>query len=60
MIILEKIFYCYSNPLKEFLIGNNERFIIKSIHEKTGKKFWAFVGTEKLNKLLDEWRLRKT
>jgi len=54
-----KIFYCYSNPLKEFLIGNNERFVIKSIHEKTGKKFWAFVGTEKLNKLLDEWRLRK-
>lgn len=57
--ILEKYFYCYSRPLKDFLLSNGERYIIKAIHEKTKKKYWLFEGTEKLNKLLDEWRLRK-
>lgn len=57
--ILEKYFYCYSRPLKDFLLSNGERYIIKAIHEKTKKKYWLFEGTKKLNKLLDEWRLRK-
>lgn len=55
----EKLFYCYSNPLKQFLIENGERFITKSIHEKTNKKYWVFIGTEKLNSLLTKWRLRR-
>ncbi|WP_137743259.1 hypothetical protein [Robertmurraya siralis] len=54
-----KLFYCYSKPLKEFLIENGERFITKSIHEKTRKKYWIFIGSEKLNDLLTAWRLRK-
>ena len=52
-------FYCYSKPLKDFLLENGERFITKSIHEKTKKKYWSFEGTEKLNNLLTEWKLRK-
>lgn len=56
---MDKIFYCYSKPLKDFLIENNERFIVKSIHEKTGKKYWVFIGTKKLNNLLTVWRDRK-
>ena len=57
--ILEKYFYCYSRPLKQYLYENGIRFITKSIHDKTKKSYWLFEGTEKLNKLLDEWRLRK-
>ena len=57
--ILERYFYCYSKPLKDFLLSNGERYIIKSIHEKTKKKYWLFEGTDELNKLLSEWRLRK-
>ena len=53
VIILEKIFYCYSKPLKDYLVENGERYIIKAIHEKTQKKYWAFMGTEKLNQLLE-------
>lgn len=56
---MERYFYCYSKPLKDFLLDNGERYIIKAIHEKTKKKYWLFEGTEKLNKLLDEWRCRK-
>ena len=57
--ILDKYFYCYSKPLKDFFLANGERYIIKSIHERTHKKYWLFEGTENLNKLLNEWRLRK-
>ena len=56
---MEKYFYCYSRPLKEFLVANNLDFIMHSIHSTTGKKFWVFAGTEQLNKLLDAWRLNK-
>ena len=44
---------------KEFLLENGEKYIVKSVHEKTNKKYWLFEGTEQLNKLLTEWRLRK-
>ncbi len=54
-----KLYYCYSNPLKQFLIQNGERFITKSIHERTNKKYWVFVSSDKLNSLLNDWRLRK-
>ena len=54
-----KYFYCYSKPLKDFLLNSGERFINKSVHEKTQKKYWLFEGTEQLNNLLAEWRLRK-
>ena len=57
--ILEKYFYCYSRPLKQYLCENGIRFITKSTHDKTKKSYWLFEGTEKLNKLLDEWRLKK-
>ena len=56
---MERYFYCYSKPLKDFLLSNGERYIVKAIHKKTKKKYWLFEGTEKLNELLAEWRLRK-
>lgn len=54
-----KYFYCYSKPLKDFLVKNDEIYIIKAVHERTKKKYWLFEGTNTLNKLLTEWRLRK-
>lgn len=56
---MEKYFYCYSYPLKEFLIKNGEVFILSSIHDKTKKKFWVFKSSYKLNELLSSWRLQK-
>ena len=57
--MLEKYYYCYSYPLKEFLMENNQKSILHAIHPKTKKKYWVFNGTDELNRLLDEWRLRK-
>ena len=57
--ILNKYFYCYSRPLKMYLCRNGEKYITKSIQVKTKKAYWVFEGTDSLNKLLTEWRLRK-
>lgn len=56
---MEKIFYCYSKPLRDFLVEHGEKHFSKGIHEKTNKKFWMFYGTEKLNQLKDQWRSMK-
>lgn len=56
---LDKYFYCYSYPLKEFFKQNGLEPILSSIHEKTKKKFWVFASSDKLTELLKEWRLRK-
>ena len=56
---MEKYFYCYSYPLKEFFVKNGETPILSSIHEKTKKKFWVFKSTENITKLLAEWRINK-
>ena len=56
---MNKYFYCYSYPLKEFLLSNGQASIVAAIHPKTHKKYWVFDGTEQLNNLLTEWKLRK-
>ena len=57
--IMDKYFYCYSYPLKEFLITSGQKSIVAGIHPTTNKKYWVFNGTEQLNILLTEWKLRK-
>ena len=57
---MERIFYCYSKPLKEFLVNECDvRYFAKGIHDKTLKKFWMFNGNVKLNENLKVWRSRK-
>lgn len=56
---MDKYFYCYSYPLKEFLIDNGQISIVAGRHPSTNKKYWVFNGTEQLNNLLTEWKSRK-
>ena len=56
---MDKYFYCYSYPLKEFLIANGQISIVAGRHPLTNKKYWVFHGTEQLNNLLTEWKFRK-
>lgn len=58
-ILEHKYFYCYSKPLKDFFLQNGLRYIIKSVHEKTHKKYWLFESCEEIDRLLAEWRLRR-
>ena len=54
-----KYFYCYSKPLKDFILENGEHFILKATHDKTHKQYWVFESSKKIDELLAEWRLRK-
>ncbi len=56
---MDKYFYCYSYPLKEFFVSNGEQVILSSIHEKTKKKFWVFNSTDRITELLFKWRNSK-
>lgn len=61
MFKLNKYFYCYSYPLKEFLRKSGEESVVSGIHPKTNKKYWVFErnNSNNLDKLLDEWKLKK-
>lgn len=54
-----KYFYCYSRPLKEFLSQNGLKYIFKTIHDKTKKMYWVYESCIEIDRLLNEWRIRK-
>lgn len=56
---MNRYFYCYSYPLKEFLISNGFKFITASVNNNTQKKYWVFEGTTELNNMLDKWKCRR-
>ena len=54
-----KNFYCYSYPLKNFLMEHGEYVVVKGINPNTQKRYWVFERTISLDKLLTEWKTRK-
>ena len=54
-----KLFCCFSVPLRDFLAENNIRYEICALNEKSKKTMWIYIRTEKLNKLLETWTLKK-
>ena len=55
----EKYYYCYSYPQKKYLMDNGERYVLKGVHADSQKTYWVFERNEKLNELLDDWKLNK-
>lgn len=49
------IYTCYDNKQKEFFNKNGLQDILTGRHIKTGKRFWVFERTEKLNEVLKRW-----
>lgn len=56
---MNKYFYCYSYPLKEYFKKNGLNYITAATNHSTNKTYWLFEGNEKLNALLQKWRLDK-
>ena len=54
-----KLFTCYSKNLVHFLKEKGIKYRITGFNVKTNKQFYVFIRTEKLNKVLDEWRISK-
>lgn len=58
-VIMHRYFYCYSYPLKEFFTKHGLNYVTAAINQSTNKRYWLFEGTDKLNDLLNQWRLNK-
>lgn len=55
MITNTDIYRCYSANLMQFLSQNNERYILIAKDIKSGHQFWAYIKTDKFNRLLKQW-----
>ena len=56
---MNRIFVCYSVPLMKFLKQKGLNYDVTGINSSTNKTFYGYVRDEKLNTLLDSWRLGK-
>lgn len=48
-----RFFFCYSSRLHKALQSNGFRYICAGINERSGEKFWLYVGDEALNDFKD-------
>lgn len=46
---MDRFFFCYSPRLKRALIANGFSPICTGYNNRTKKKFWLFLGTQRLN-----------
>jgi hypothetical protein len=53
------LFPCYSWNLVKFFDSKGLKYKLIGLHPNSLKKFWVYIRTEKLNKLLDEWKETK-
>lgn len=50
-----KCYKCFSNNLKEFLMGRGLEYITIALDPKSHKTFWMFLRCDELDKALTEW-----
>ena len=53
-----KLYCCYSVPLKNYLTQHKIRYELCAKNPNTDCMFWVYVRNEKLNKCLEEWSLK--
>lgn len=51
-----KVYRCFSNPLKQYLMNNGMPYILIAKDCVTNKTFWLFENNTSLNLLLNTWR----
>ncbi len=54
-----KLFCCYSVPLKDFIYQHGIMYDLCALNPNSKNMFWAYLRTEKLNEVLDEWATYK-
>lgn len=53
-----KIFPCYSKPMRDFFSDNGIRYELVGLNPNTFKMFWAYLVTDELKKAMHEWSLK--
>ncbi len=54
-----ELYCCYSLNLRDFLYNNGVRYKLAALNPNSKSLFWAYVKTEKLDRLLTEWSANK-
>lgn len=55
----DNIYYCFSPPLKNFLVNiKGIHFIDETFNEKSKKSCWIFILSDFLSEALQEWTER--
>jgi len=52
-----KLFPCYSLPLRDFLKSKQIRYEIVGLHPESKCMFWVYIKNEQLNNALKKWKL---
>lgn len=50
-----KLFPCYSIPMKNFLTEKGIRYELVGLHPETQKMFWVYIKNSNLQLALNEW-----
>ena len=47
------VFYCYSLRMYHFLCAFNEHNVTSKISKSTGHRYWTFIKSERLDRIID-------
>lgn len=50
-----KLFPCYSIPMRNFLSQKGIRYELVGLHPETKKMFWVYIKDKKLIEAVNEW-----
>lgn len=56
---MNKLYCCYSVQVRDYLYKNGVKYDLCALNPNTNNMFWAYIRTERLDKLLNEWSNRK-
>ena len=50
-----KLFPCYSIPMRDYLFAKGIKYEIVGLHPETKNMFWVYIKNQELKKALQEW-----
>ena len=56
---MKPIFICYNKYLKRYLCEHGQIYWCSGINENSGSKFWVFMNTKELDKLIKQYKKEK-
>ena len=54
-----KLYCCFSVPQRDYLTENGIKYELCGLNPNTKNMFWVYIKTDKLDKYLKEWSIKK-
>jgi hypothetical protein len=52
----DQFFFCYSFDLHKYIQRHNIKYVCAALHENTHNKFWLYMRTDELKKVLNLYK----